>query len=137
MDDTNRFFDKPILNSPYDCPALHWELDDSGQPTNRILEERRRVSFVTPIPKPKRRKGSRQQAELGLGESESGPGEDDEQYQLAQLINDIRREVDYWRSAPQSHWRVTPETARLLRHWRDHQFSDIQPFFCRSKQWRP
>ena len=130
MDDTNRFFDKPILNSPYDCPALHWELDGSGQPTNRILEERRRVSFVTPIPKPKRRKGPRQQAELGLGESEGGPGKEDEQYQLAQLINDIRREIDYWRSAPQSQWRVTPETARLLRHWRDHQFSGIRPFFC-------
>ena len=26
--------------------------------------------------------------------------------------------------------RVTPETARLLRHWRQHQFSGIRPFFC-------
>ena len=25
---------------------------------------------------------------------------------------------------------VTPETARLLRHWRHHQFSGIRPFFC-------
>lgn len=27
-------------------------------------------------------------------------------------------------------WKVTPETARLLQHWRHHQFADIRPFFC-------
>ena len=27
-------------------------------------------------------------------------------------------------------WQVTPETARLLRHWRHHRFSGIRPFFC-------
>ena len=27
-------------------------------------------------------------------------------------------------------WQVTPETARLLQHWRHHQFSDVRPFFC-------
>ena len=27
-------------------------------------------------------------------------------------------------------WLVTPETARLLHHWRHHQFSGIRPFFC-------
>ena len=30
----------------------------------------------------------------------------------------------------QSQWQVTPETARLLQHWRHHRFSSIQPFFC-------
>ena len=25
---------------------------------------------------------------------------------------------------------MTPETARLLQHWRHHQFSGIRPFFC-------
>ncbi len=25
---------------------------------------------------------------------------------------------------------MTPETARLLQHWRHHRFSDIRPFFC-------
>ena len=24
---TNQFFEKPILNSPYGYPVLHWELD--------------------------------------------------------------------------------------------------------------
>lgn len=35
------FFDRPILNSPYDYPARHWELDESGQPTNGVIERRR------------------------------------------------------------------------------------------------
>jgi type III restriction enzyme len=27
-------------------------------------------------------------------------------------------------------WNVTPETARLLNHWRNHRFGGIRPFFC-------
>lgn len=33
----DRFFDQPILNSPYEYPTQHWELDDEGQPTYKIL----------------------------------------------------------------------------------------------------
>ena len=51
------FFDQPILNSPYACPSRHWELDASGQPTQRIIDTRRRAEFVTPIPKPQKQKG--------------------------------------------------------------------------------
>ena len=36
-----RFFEQPILNSPYEYPSRHWELDASGQPTNTILREHR------------------------------------------------------------------------------------------------
>ena len=47
------------------------------------------------------------------------------------MVNEIRQRVDQWRQLPSPHdWRVTPETARLLRHWRHHEFSDIRPFFC-------
>jgi type III restriction enzyme len=39
--------------------------------------------------------------------------------------------VDQWRSRPNpADWQVTPETARLLQHWRHHRFSQIRPFFC-------
>ena len=27
-------------------------------------------------------------------------------------------------------WRVTAETAQLLRYWRSHEFEAIRPFFC-------
>ena len=54
MDD--RFFSEPILNSPYEYPSRHWELDEDGQPTQQIVEGRRKVSFITPIPKTKKQK---------------------------------------------------------------------------------
>jgi type III restriction enzyme len=47
------------------------------------------------------------------------------------IINQLRRHVDQWRSLPNpNQWQVTPETARLLQHWRHHPFSSIRPFFC-------
>ena len=61
---SNPFFDRPILNSPYEMPIRHWELDDHGQPTQQILETRRRAEFITPIPKPKKRKLTKSQEEL-------------------------------------------------------------------------
>jgi hypothetical protein len=33
----NQFFERPILNSPYDYPTRYWELDVQGQPTQRSL----------------------------------------------------------------------------------------------------
>jgi len=38
-----------FLNSPYTYPKRHWELDESGQPTQKIVEKRRRADFITPI----------------------------------------------------------------------------------------
>ena len=39
--------------------------------------------------------------------------------------------MDHWRRLPNPNdWRVTPETARLLQHWRHHTYSSIRPFFC-------
>ena len=126
---SEQFFDRPILNSPYEYPARHWELDQSGQPTNRILDHRRRVSFITPIPKPKKVKGGQQK--LDLDEAASQVATDDQQYELAQTINSVRNAVDRWRALTDlGEWRVTPETARLLHHWRHHRFNDIRPFFC-------
>ncbi len=55
---SNPFFEYPILNSPYEYPQRYWELDEQGQPTQQIIERRRRAEFITPIPKPKKQKGS-------------------------------------------------------------------------------
>jgi len=121
------FFEKPILNSPYEYPARHWELDTAGQPTQQIVESRRRAEFITPIPKPKKRKGKDAQQELDIAESIS----DEEQKYHSSIINGVRAEVDKWRSLPNpADWGVTPETARLLQHWRHHEFSGARPFFC-------
>lgn len=123
------FFERPILNSPYERPIQHWELDASGQPTQRIIANRRRAEFITPIPKPRRRKGVEQDALLfdeGLGLSSR-----EQQYDHTAIINAVRQQVDQWRRLPKSaQWQVTPETARLLQHWRQHPFNNIRPFFC-------
>ena len=126
---SNRFFEQPILNSPYEYPLRHWELDGSGQPTQRQLDYRRPAKFITPIPKPKKRKGKKKQEELVLDEGK-GLSTKDQQYDPTSVINRVRQFVDEWRMLPPSDWGVTPETARLLRHWRYHQFEGIRPFFC-------
>ena len=51
---SQRFFEQPILNSPYEYPSRHWQLDADGQPTQEIVEKRRPADFVTPVPKPKK-----------------------------------------------------------------------------------
>ncbi len=126
----NRFFDQPILNSPYEYPKNHWELDESGQPTLQVINSRRRAEFITPIPKPKKRKGAASQADLLFDEGK-GLSTEDQQYDHTAVINAVREEVDKWRRLPNpNQWRVTPETARLLQHWRHHEFAGIRPFFC-------
>jgi len=126
---SNPFFDHPILNSPYEYPARHWELDETGQPTQQIIDRRRSAEFFTPIPKPKKRKGAAAQQQLVLDEGE-GLSTQEQQY-LTTIINGVRDHVDRWRKLPDPNgWHVTPETARLLTHWRHHRFGPICPFFC-------
>ena len=55
----------------------------------------------------------------------------EQQYDVTAAVNEIRRHVDQWRNIPSpNNWGVTPETARLLLHWRQHNFSNYRPFFC-------
>ncbi|MDR3321583.1 MAG: DEAD/DEAH box helicase family protein [Synergistaceae bacterium] len=56
---------------------------------------------------------------------------EDQEYSATAIINQVREYVDVWRQIPDpSNWGVTPETARILQHWRHHDFSGIKPFFC-------
>ena len=126
----DQFFEHPILNSPYEYPTQYWELDEQGQPTQKIIQRRRRVEFITPIPKPRKRKQSAHQQELVFDEGK-GLSTQEQQYDPTSIINAIRQEVDRWRAWPNpSQWQVTPETARLLQHWRHHKYSGHRPFFC-------
>jgi len=126
----NEFFDHPILNSPYEFPSRHWELDETGQPTQKIIGRRRDAKFITPIPKPKKHKAARTQAGFVFDEGK-GLSTKEQQYDTTSIINEVRRTVDAWRSLPNAdQWQVTPETARLLQHWRHHEFSSFRPFFC-------
>lgn len=129
---SDRFFEAPILNSPYEYPGKHWELDEARQPTGKIIAERRSTDFITPIPKPRKQR----QSQDGVQQSfdlfnTKGISDDSQEYSLSVYINSIRDKVTAWRnlSDPTS-WKVTPTTERLLRHWRHHPFEGIRPFFC-------
>ncbi len=78
------FFESLILNSPYKRPSRHWELNEKGRPTNRILSGRRGGAFVAPVPKSRRRKQS--QDEMIYEEIVDG----DQQYQKLAHIVSIR-----------------------------------------------
>ncbi len=121
------FFNKPILNSPYEYPSAHWEMDD-GLPTQQILNSRRRAEFITPIPRPKKRKGAQSKE---LFDESLGLGDGSQKYDPISFINELRHQVDAWRQLPSERdWLVTPDSARLLRHWRHYKFNGMRPFFC-------
>jgi len=127
---TDRFFEHPILNSPYEYPGQYWELDESGQPTQNIVDTRRSSAFISPIPKPKKRRGTKAQQDLLFGE-DIGISTQSQQYETTSVINSLREELVKWRMIPNSaNWHVTPDTARLLTYWRHHKFNNIRPFFC-------
>ena len=123
-----QFFESPILNSPYEAPTRHWALDVDGQPTGEVADGRRKASFVTPIPRAK--KQTKAQTSLVLDEGR-GLSSEAQAYDIRSIINELRLQVDRWRAIRNpEQWRVTPETRRLLQHWRSYSFSGVRPFFC-------
>jgi len=115
------FVDNPVITSPFEKPAFHYELDEEGQPTGVRLSDRRESIQIVPVPAARRR-GPRQ-AELDLF------GATGSKVTPNALINEIRQRVDAWRILPSSQWGVTPETQRLLLHWKDPSRAR-RLFFC-------
>lgn len=87
---SNPFFDRPILNSPYECPRQHWHLDDDGQPTQKVEDFRRKAKFITPIPKPKKRKKSAADQEEIVFDEGKGISTKEQQYDPTSIINEVR-----------------------------------------------
>lgn len=126
----SEFFEKPILNSPYEVPTSYWELDDNGQPTQKKIQGRRPAKFITPVPKPKKQKTSKQQEGFVFDEGVNLSSVS-QQYDPTPIINEVRNNLEVWRNLPNpNQWQVTPETARLLQHWRSYKFNSVRPFFC-------
>ncbi len=82
----------PILNSPYDPPALHFQIGPRGPTGVRLPGRRPSESF---IPVPVSRKGRRKNQPAQEAFDFDITGERREQHTL---INDIRREVERWRA---------------------------------------
>ena len=128
------FFDKPIINSPYKYPNMHWELDDNGQPTQSVNNKRRPSSLITPVPKTKVRRSNNISNNIQI-DMVLDAGDDlsssNQEYNVSGHIIEIRQLVDQWRRLPNDRdWQVTAETTELLRYWRSHKFEAIRPFFC-------
>ena len=105
----NPFFERPILNSPYAYPVRHWELDDQGQPTQQIIERRRRAKFITPIPKPRKRKSSVEQRQIVFDE---GKGLSTEQHSLIDLSSSCIGQRSAFRWQPLFGYRRCCPTSR-------------------------
>ena len=82
------FFERPILNSPYEIPTRHWELDVSGQPTQEIIETRRRADFITPIPRAKKQRAATQQPGFVFDEG-AGISTSEQAYDPTSIINEV------------------------------------------------
>ena len=131
---SQRFFEQPIINSPYARPQFHHALDAEGQPIDQPpVKGRRRSELITPVPKSKRQKGKSApvaQTTFTLSDKDDLSTSEIE-YNPTPIINEIRQYVDAWRNLPNpEQWSVTPHTARLLQHWRTHEFTGHRPFFC-------
>jgi type III restriction enzyme len=82
------------------------------------------------LPKPKKRKTPAQQEEIVFDEGR-GLSTKKQQYDPTSIINEVRQSIDSWRALPSpGQWQVSPETARLLQHWRQYKFGGVRPFFC-------
>jgi len=106
---SNPFFGRPIVNSPYVYPIQQWESDASGPLTGKLIDRCRRAEFITPIPKPKKQKSGPNQREVVLDEG-LGLTTKKQTYDLTSVINQVRIQVDTWRSLCASQSQVTPET---------------------------
>ncbi|WP_127600243.1 BPTD_3080 family restriction endonuclease [Nitratireductor alexandrii] len=124
------FFDTPIINSPYRHPGRHWELDDDGHPTDRIVDTRRSSALWTALPG-QSSQSERSQANLVFDDQLSSEATE---FNPSPIINDLRQELQTWRDLPNpTQWKVSPVTQRLLLHWRAIQRDErqtIRPFFC-------
>jgi type III restriction enzyme len=94
---TESFFERPILNSPYEVPRRHHALDRDGQPLDEPpVEGRRRSELITPVPKPRKRKSKPEQEGFVFGDSE-GLSSVEQEYNPTPIINEIRSHVASWR----------------------------------------
>lgn len=124
----SRFFEQPILNSPYGEPRLHHALSPEGRPLEQPpVEGRRRSELISPVPPARKQSKKAKESQAEMFSAEEGEAQS---YTLA-IINEIRDAVSAWRRLPNpADWSVTPTTQRLLRHWREYNFNTVRPFFC-------
>ena len=68
----------------------------------KIIAARRKAEFITPIPKPKKRKATDKQKDLVFDEGKGLSNEAQQYAATSELINAVRDQVDRWRALPPS-----------------------------------
>lgn len=107
----------PILNSPWDAPTRHWELDPrTNQATDELKQGRRPSTGRTLMPLSLK---GEVQAELY-----------DAAGQLFERINRLRDIVEKWRAS--GYPGASSRTLQLLEFWNSKQ-PPIRPFFCQRE----
>lgn len=109
--------ENPIINSPFEEPTQHHELDKRGNPTGQIIAQRRKSTYLTPIPQP--RKQPKMQPTLFDAVEETE--------EENQTINQIRQRVKLWRQKGYPY--VTRTTHQLLDYW-TAEHRERKLFFC-------
>ena len=73
-------------------PARQRVLDESRQPTDKIAESQRGVSFISPVPKP-RKAGRGTQTELAFDADSKALATGNQRYELTALIDSLPQEL--------------------------------------------
>ena len=114
----DKVIENPIINSPYAGPERHFKFDREGI-TNEIIEGRRPSEYFIPVPRPRKRGGQLEFAELTADEIEQN-----------RQVNQVRARVDRWRELGFPY--VEPTTLRLLEYWSDPG-RDNKILFCQRE----
>ena len=104
----------PIINSPYEPPLHHWELDGHGRATATLLDGRRPSGPYRGVPLPA---GSPERADRS-----------DENLEPYAQINAIRDHVAAWRRG--GYEGISRISRSLLEHWSKGAKGERRPFFC-------
>ena len=114
--------DNPVINSPYDPPDRHFEIGAHG-PTGQVLPGRRPSESFIPIPPSRKKKADQEELDFDVTR---------ERREQNSLINDIRRQVELWRS--RGYPGVTPISRKLMEHWAARPpVRDDRALFCQRE----
>ena len=111
--------ENPIINTPFAEPRRHFKFDETGI-TNEIVEERRLSSYFIPIAQ-----AQRKTAQLSLLDEWNS-----ERIAENTLINEVRREVEIWRTVGRPG--ITKTTKKLLEYWENTE-RERKLFFCQRE----
>lgn len=92
----------PVINSPYEEPVRHWELDGDGRALPNLMQGRRVSAFRSMVP----------QASSGPRQSELLAGQE----RFDEFVNRVRAAVADWRRA--GYTNISTISKELLQHWK-------------------